>query len=160
MNQKNAPLNLSIAALFSWATAAGQEDHLSSPLALTPDEIEYVSLVNGPIGVQSAVPLGDLFSEGIYVLRNKFPPNYRMPSHKHSEWRIMSVVEGTLYFAYGDTFDDESLKAYRAGSIILEPPDTYHYFRTGDEGALLQFVAAGPLTAEFAPSVQAQALAE
>jgi hypothetical protein len=150
-------VGMSAAALAAFAAANGQEAALSKPLALTGDQIRYTAMINSPPGVLSAVPVGDMLAPGIYVLRNRFPPLYQIPAHKHGEWRVMTVIEGTVKFAYGDTFDEQSLRPFGPGSLILEPANVYHYFTIGEEGAVLQFVAQGPLTAEFAPSVQAEA---
>jgi quercetin dioxygenase-like cupin family protein len=127
---------------------------LTQELALTAAEFKFVALPNAPPDVLSAVAVGDVAAQGVYVLRNRFPPNYRLPAHNHAEWRVMTVLEGTVYFSYGDTFDESRLKAYGPGSLIIEPAGKFHYFTTRGEGAVVQFVAQGPLTAEFAPSVR------
>jgi quercetin dioxygenase-like cupin family protein len=145
-----------IPALAVFATAVGQEGEqtaLSKPLALTADEMQYAALPYAPPGVVSVVPVGDMARPGIYVLRNKFPPSARVPPHKHGEWRLMTVLEGTVRFAYGDSLDEAKLKVFGPGSLILEPINEYHYFIVGEEGAVLQFVAEGPLTTEFSPTV-------
>jgi len=150
---KTLPLILGAAALLPNQQTSGQDDPLSKPLALRPDEMKYEALIRAPRDVLSATPLGDPWGNGISVLLNKFPANYEIPPHKHAEWRIMSVLEGTLYFAYGDTYDETSLKEYGPGSLIVEPANVYHYFNAGAQGAVLQFIGEAPLTGEFAPSV-------
>lgn len=41
------------------------------------------------------------------------------------------------------------MRAYGPGSLIVEPIGVYHYFRAGEEGAVVQFVGQGPLTSRF-----------
>jgi quercetin dioxygenase-like cupin family protein len=102
-----------------------------------------------PPGVTSVVVLGDLSKDGIYVLRNKFPANSTVPAHSHPTWRIMTVLEGAVYFGYGPKLDGQQLKRFGPGSVIVEPPNVPHYFVTKDEGAVIQFVAQGPLKSAF-----------
>ena len=52
------------------------------------------------------------------------PANLKIEPHYHSEaWRITAVLSGTLYYANGDTFDENKLKALGPGSLIVEPKE-------------------------------------
>jgi hypothetical protein len=47
--------------------------------------------------------------------------------HKHPEDRIYTVMSGVFYIGLGDRFDDDKVKAYPAGSVIVLPGDTWHF---------------------------------
>jgi uncharacterized RmlC-like cupin family protein len=128
----------------------GQQVPLTTKLALAPDEIKYAALPGAPPGVTSAIVAGDPSKNGVYVLRNKFPPNSKLLPHSHGDnWRVMTVLAGSIYFGYGEKLEDSKLKRLGPGSVILEPKDTPHYFITKDEEVLLQIVAEGPFTTKY-----------
>ena len=57
---------------------------------------------------------------------------------------MVTVISGTLYFAYGDKFDESKLKALPEGSYFTEPKDKSHFAITKDE-VVLQVVGIGPV---------------
>ena len=132
------------------AMASGAETILPDKRLVTPEEFKFAALPDAPPGVLSAVPIGDTAKKSIYVLRNKFPPNTTLPPHSHSDsWRIATVLEGAIYFGYGNTIDEKSLKRLGPGSVIAEPKGVVHYFITKGEGAVINVVAEGPFTTTF-----------
>jgi hypothetical protein len=56
---------------------------------------------------------------------------------------MVTVLSGTLYYAYGDRFDEAKLRALPAGSFFTEPKDISHYAVTKEE-VILQLNAIGP----------------
>jgi quercetin dioxygenase-like cupin family protein len=70
-----------------------------------------------------ATVYGDTAKPGIYVQRVKFAPGFKIKPHWHpDEVRTIVVLSGTLYFSYGDTWDEAKLKGFPAGSFFAEPP--------------------------------------
>jgi quercetin dioxygenase-like cupin family protein len=95
-------------------------------------------------GLETAVLFGNPSVAGPYVQRIKFPAGFRLPPHSHpNEGRMVTVLSGTLYFAFGDRFDQAKLRALPAGSFFLEPKDVPHYALTKEE-VVLQLNAVGP----------------
>ncbi len=97
------------------------------------------------VRASTAVLVGDPSKPGIYVLHGRIPANTKIDPHSHSEvWRIATVLSGTLYYGYGDAFDESKMKALGPGSVIVEPKDQPHFAMTKDEPVTLQLVAEGP----------------
>ncbi len=96
-------------------------------------------------GLQSIVLSGDIHKAGLFTQRVKLPANIVINPHFHPDGsRIVTVISGTLYFAYGDTFDKSKLKALPEGSYFTEPKDKSHFAITRDE-VVLQVVGIGPV---------------
>ncbi len=95
-------------------------------------------------GLQTAVLVGDPNAAGTYVQRIKIPANTRLAPHWHAdEVRRVTVLEGTLYFAFGEKFDEAKLKGLPAGSFFTEPAGLPHFAMT-KEAVVLQLDAVGP----------------
>jgi hypothetical protein len=58
------------------------------------------------------------------------------------------VLSGTLYFAFGDKFDESKLKPLPAGTFFVEPKDTPHFALTKGE-VVLQLNAVGPAGTKY-----------
>jgi quercetin dioxygenase-like cupin family protein len=87
-----------------------------------PEQIEFKGL---PAAPQFATLFGDPAKEGFYVVRVKFPAGLKLMPHTHPDApRTVAVLSGTLYFAFGETWDESKLKAFPAGTFFSEPPNT------------------------------------
>jgi quercetin dioxygenase-like cupin family protein len=110
----------------------------------TPAEMKFVA-DPAHAGYESSVLVGDPSKPGVYAVRTKLPANILIAPHSHSEkWRIATVLSGTLYYGYGDTFDESKLKALGPGSLLVEPQDAPHFARTKGEEVMLHIVGEGP----------------
>jgi len=94
------------------------------PLMKLPQEIEYSG---PPDQLQTALVFGDPAKPGFYVERFRFPPGLKVPPHWHpEEMRTVVVLSGTLYYAFGEQWDEKKLVALPAGSFFYEPPHVPH----------------------------------
>lgn len=119
----------------------------AEPAAPIPNEtIVYQALPGAPPGVLSAMLSGDLSKPGLYVLRNKWPPNAWLAPHNHGPaHRIYTVLEGEAWWGFGDTIDESKMVRLGPGSVAVTGPDLpAHYFRTGPQGLVVNVVAEGP----------------
>ena len=93
------------------------------------DGIEYAPMeVPGfDSGMEIAVLNGDPSAEGPYVLRLTFPDGYRFPPHWHPKTENLTVIQGTLLLAMGETVDDTALQQYSPGDYIHIPAGNRHY---------------------------------
>ena len=91
-------------------------DHvlLTSPFGdwvfVTPDEMRF-----GPgrvPGHEIAPLIGASNTPGAYVERVRFPANAISQAHSHPEERTYTILSGTWYVGYGDTYDPARLKAW------------------------------------------------
>jgi quercetin dioxygenase-like cupin family protein len=95
-------------------------------------------------GLQTVVLAGDPNVPEPYAQRIKLPPNYRLEPHSHSnDSRMVTVLSGTFYFAYGETFDETKLRAFGPGGFFTEPKGVSHFAVTKEE-VILQLNAVGP----------------
>lgn len=110
----------------------------------TPQEMKFVA-DPAHAGYETAVLVGDPTKPGVYAVETRLPANTAIAPHTHGEeWRIATVLSGTLNYAQGDTFDEGKLKALPPGSVLVEPKGVAHFARTGSEPVLLSIVGEGP----------------
>jgi quercetin dioxygenase-like cupin family protein len=127
------------------------EGALSDPavvIQLLPDDLKW----NGDPtlhGLQTAALAGNPKAPEPYAERIKLPANTRLAPHSHpNEARMVTVLSGTLYFAYGEKFDEAKLKALPVGSFFTEPKDVPHFAMTTEE-VILQLNAIGPAGTKY-----------
>jgi quercetin dioxygenase-like cupin family protein len=92
---------------------------------LTPDQVKYQR--NPATGSEISAVFGDATKREPFVTRVKYPPGFKAMPHSHPVDLQVTVLEGTLYFAEGETFDEGKLKAYPAGSFLFEKANVPHY---------------------------------
>ncbi|HEY0569873.1 MAG TPA: cupin domain-containing protein, partial [Xanthobacteraceae bacterium] len=60
------------------------------------------------------------------------------------QMRIVTVMSGTFYYAFGDTFDESKLQRLPAGTMFTEPGRQNHFAWAKDGEVILQLTAIGP----------------
>ena len=93
--------------------------------ALTPNQLKFQR--NPATGSEIATVFGDPSKPAAFVTRVKYPPGFKAMPHSHPIDLQVTVLEGTLLFAEGETFDESKLKEYPAGSFIFEKANVPHY---------------------------------
>lgn len=120
------------------AYAQGDE----STILKFPQEIKYNASGKG---VETAVLYGDPSKAGLYVVRLKLPAGAKVMPHIHpGEARTMTVLSGTLYFGFGNEFDEAKLKAYPPGTFFTELATTPHFVAAKDGEVIFQASGMGP----------------
>lgn len=113
-------------------------------LCLDPSNLTWKSGPDGlPEGAQMAVLSGDPKGEGLYTIRLKFPAGYRIQPHSHPRNKNITVISGSLYLGFGETFLKEESTKLTAGSYAFEPAGMNHYAWT-DEETVIQIHGRGP----------------
>ncbi len=114
-----------------------------------PDTIRWSPSAAIPRGGESAVLYGDPRKAAPYITRVKLPDGYRIAPHSHPEERVYTVISGTFYIGFGDTFDASRLKAYPQGSAFVVPANAshFHWMRSGE--AIVQISGVGPSGIEY-----------
>ena len=87
--------------------AAPQND---APQPILPESLYWVGVPNAP-ALQTAWVLGSEQAAGAYVLRVRIAANGRIPPHSHPDTRNSTVLSGTLYVGFGETFDESKAVA-------------------------------------------------
>jgi quercetin dioxygenase-like cupin family protein len=122
-------------------TAAHAQDAALAPVRVSPDELKWTAL---PSGLHVAVVTGDQTKPGVYATQVKFPAGAKVPPHYHPDERIVIVVSGTVYFGYGEQFDETKMKVLPPGSVWTEPAKQPHYAWAKDGAAVIQVIGNGP----------------
>ena len=131
---------LTILLVIVWAPVDAQSPPTST--VRLPEDIVYKGLPGTP---QHVTLFGDPTQPGLYVDRIKFPVGTRVMPHWHPDAvRTVLVMSGTFYFAVGEQWDESKLKAYPAGTLYSEPPNTPHFAWAKDGEVILQVTAIGP----------------
>jgi hypothetical protein len=121
------PLLLALSAV---SHSAGTPQHRIIPLrALTQD----FEVIHGDPDVP-----GEPF-----VMRIRELPGTIIPPHKHPVDEHITVVQGTLYFAVGETFDRAALQKIEAGGYVFIPKGSTMFGYIPD-GAIVQVHGIGP----------------
>ncbi len=140
------PFGMAAALSFLLMATATHADMQSGVVSLggarLPADIQYKGLPGAP---QFATLFGDPTKPGIFVQRVKFPAGIKVMPHFHpDEPRTVAVLSGTLYFGLGDSFDENKLQAFPAGTFFTEAPRASHYAWAKDGEVILQLTSVGP----------------
>lgn len=99
-------------------------------------------------GAQISVLYGDPTKDGVFVMRLKFPANYKIPAHTHPVDEIVTVISGEFNLGMGKEFKDADLKAYKVGALIAMEPGMQHFGLTREE-TVIQISTKGPWALNF-----------
>jgi len=125
----------SIAAEDHGVVRAGEVEWSPGPASLPP-------------GAEAAVLYGDPGTEGLFALRLKLPPDYRLPAHTHPKPEIVTVVSGTFHLGTGDEAKRDDTQALEAGSFFAFAPGMAHYAHTEEE-TVIQLNSTGPWSLDY-----------
>src|SRR5688572_21720189 len=113
------------AALAAVAAVGATAAALVLAQGITPDQLKFQR--NPATGSEIATVFGDPSKPVPFVTRVKYQPGHKAMPHSHPGDLQVTVLEGTLFFAEGETFDESKLKEYPAGSFIFEKANVPHY---------------------------------
>ena len=124
----------------------GEAEHV---MRFTPSDLTWIA---GPPmlppGASMAVIEGSFNKPGPFIVRLKFPANYRIPAHWHPVKVTVTVISGTFNMGLGDKLDTKKGKALPAGSIF-EMPAKIHHFGWASEETIIQEHGIGPLSVNY-----------
>ncbi|OGB62283.1 MAG: hypothetical protein A2Y94_00020 [Caldithrix sp. RBG_13_44_9] len=130
------------AGLLAWYFGESRIDS-NATIQLLPGDLKWNKNPNLH-GLETALLVGNPDAPESYAERIKLPAGCRLIPHSHpNQPRMVTVLSGTLYFAFGEKFDESKLTALPAGSFFTEPKDLPHYSMTKEE-VILQLNAIGP----------------
>ena len=92
---------------------------------------------------------GDPERAGLYTIMLRIPANTRIAAHDHQDDRVATVVSGTWYIGYGDSFNRADLKALPPGSFYTEPSNDTHFAETREEPVMVQITGVGPSSTRY-----------
>jgi len=122
----------------------------SEIIKVTPEEVQWSPAPPFlPKGAQFAVIKGDPSKAGPFTIRLKFPPNYKIPAHKHPSFEHITVISGTLNFGMGDHLEQTNSVNLPAGSFAYGPEEKYHFAYTTEGETVVQIQSQGPFGIEY-----------
>lgn len=120
----------------------------TAPAPVLPDTLHWYSPAGNP-SLQAAWVLGAEQARGPYLLRVKLAAGGRIPPHTHPDERNSTILSGTLYVGFGDTFDEAKVVAIPAGGVYVAPANVSHYVWARDGDAVYQEAGVGPTGTTF-----------
>ena len=128
-------LLLGLAALLAGSAANAQ---------MNPDQLEWGPPPDGlPPGALLAVLSGDPAKDGLFTIRLRFPPGYKIQPHRHASDELVTVVAGEVSLGMGRSFNERKATKLVRGGYAVAPANMDHYAFT-KTGAEVQITANGP----------------
>lgn len=134
------PVALALAAMSATALAS---DKPPAHVMVSPDQMQWADLPALPPGAKGAVIEGPLDKPGPFMIRVRFPANYRIPPHWHPAIEHVTVLSGTFNMGLGRKFDRGATTALTTGSVGIMPAKTPHFAWT-DRATEVQIHGVGP----------------
>lgn len=100
-----------------------------------------------PPGAQAAVLVGDPGKPGVFTLRLKFPPGYRIPRHWHPTDEAVTVIEGELSLSMGAAGAAHAA-TFVPGDFVNLPAHMQHE-ASAKNGAVVQVQSTGPFEIHY-----------
>lgn len=125
-------------------------------MVATPQQLSITQSASKTVGVsqvsgQSAEMLyGDPTKAGLYTVLLRLEPHKRIMPLSHPDSRFVTVLSGTFYVGFGNTYDETKLNVLPAGGIYTEPANANHFGETRDEPALVAITGYGPSGTNYA----------
>ncbi len=139
--------------------AAPRPDLTIGQQRVTPAEFKFPqgapgAGTSGVAGIRTSLLKGDPERAGLYTIMLRIPAHTRIAAHVHQDDRVATVVSGTWYLGYGDSFENGALKALPAGSFYTEPAGRSHFAETRDTEVVVQITGVGPSSTTYVESAQ------
>lgn len=139
---------IALTAFLATQPALGGDD-TEGHLMVTPEQLEWSAVGSLPPGAKAAVLEGDPSAPAAFTMRIEFPANYTIPLHTHPVVERVTVLDGTLYFGVGDTFDRDAAHALPEGTLAVMDIGVPMYGFTKDEPVVIQINGVGPWGIEY-----------
>jgi len=92
---------------------------------LLPEQLNWIESPAYP-GATFAVLAGGMGKPGVFTVRAKFPPNYQLGPHTHTDDRGLTILVGSWKQGTGAQFDAAKAVVMPAGSFVLIPANQVH----------------------------------
>lgn len=133
---------------FAAAIMAELPYHGEGHMMATPDQLEWGPVASMGEGAEIAVIEGDLSAAAPFTFRLRLPAGFRIAPHIHPAYERVTVLQGTLHFAHGRTFDRAATMALPVGSFAVMSPGDPMFGYTQQE-TVIQLHGTGPWGIEY-----------
>lgn len=108
-----------------------------------PGQIKWADNPYLPKGAKRALIMGDPKKPGTVVYIQKYPANYVIPPHTHTEDEAVTVLSGDYHIGMGKTFSRRHSRQLRPGGYHFNSGGEPH-FSWSKGGALVEIASNGP----------------
>jgi quercetin dioxygenase-like cupin family protein len=138
---------LSIAAFLTFGSspvrAADTHSNMSDHLMVQANDLKWADVPTLPPGAKVAVIEGPPNEAVPFIMRLKFPANYKIPAHWHPAIEHLTVLSGTFNMGIGDKLDTAKSKPLAPGGVMIIQPKVPHFAWTNEE-VTVQVHGVGP----------------
>lgn len=111
---------------------------------LRNEDIKWDDAPNSlPAGAKMGVLQGDPMKSGQFTMRLKLPAGYKIQPNYHPVQVAMTVIDGSIRYGKGDSFNEPAAQELTQGGFALIPAREHHFI-SSDNGATVQLTAMGP----------------
>jgi len=108
-----------------------------------PSDIAWVQRRTSPDVFYAGI-YSDPAKPGPYTFRVRAQAGHRLAPHTHPDERTVTVLFGTYWSGVGETFADDRLQAFPAGSFYVIPAGVPHFSAVLEGGVEFQEAGVGP----------------
>ena len=110
---------------------------------LLPGDIAWVQRRASPDVFYAGI-YSDPAKPGPYAFRVRAQAGHRLAPHIHPDERTVTVLSGTYWSGVGETFADDKLQAFPAGSFYIIPAGLPHFSAVLEGEVEFQEAGVGP----------------
>jgi hypothetical protein len=110
---------------------------------LLPSEVAWDQRRSAP-DVYYAAIYGDPAKSAPYAFRVRAQAGHRLAPHTHTDERTVTVLSGTYWTGVGESFDEDKLRAFPAGSFYVIPAGVPHFSAVLEGEMEFQEAGVGP----------------
>jgi quercetin dioxygenase-like cupin family protein len=123
--------------------AADSHNEARNHVMIEPNDLKWADVPTLPPGAKVAVIEGPPNEAVPFMMRLKFPANYKVPAHWHPAIEHLTVLSGTFNMGIGDKLDVTKTKALPVGGVMIIQPKIPHFAWTKEE-VMVQVHGVGP----------------
>lgn len=140
--------SLLLALPLATGTLQASPYHGDGHLFGSADALEWGPVGSMGEGAEIAIIEGDLSTEAPFTFRLRLADGYQIKPHVHPAHERVTVLQGTLHFAHGETYDPDATQALREGDFaIMSPGDPMFGYAEGE--TVIQLHGTGPWGIEY-----------
>lgn len=132
----------------SGAAAADERYRGGGHMMVTPDELVWGPVGSMGEGAEIAFIEGDIAAEEPFTFRIRMQDGYQIRPHVHPAYERVTVLQGTLHFAHGETYDASATQKLPVGSVAIMPSGA-PMFGYAEGVTVIQLHGTGPWGIEY-----------
>ena len=132
---------VAVLLMTAWACGGLAQDAQVKPVL--PQDIKWFTPPTNAT-IHGAWVIGSEQAPDPYLFRVRLEAGGRMAPHTHPDTRNTTVLSGTLYVGFGDTFDETKVVAIPTGGVYVASANVSHFAWAKDGEVVYQEAGVGP----------------